>query len=212
MQTIVGAIKDCSKETVQGMIEAIDDRAMTAGHVTLDRNESLIETSIQRAFTFNGLLEILNSQQVAQPVEPIEEQNVWNFETFASIVYSWGGKFSHVPADFKFPSCNLSVGYQLWCCGDQSNQLPFFRLYTSADMPNKTQHARLSELQFIMRSIVTANGLQHKDLQEFSPVIATTEFNRVINNIGVPMATTNGQTRRVAHINWRTAYNTIKNQ
>lgn len=212
METIVGAIRDCSKETVQGVINAIEDRAMIAGHVTPDRIESLIETSIQRALNANGLQDILNTHPIANPVQEIEVQDEWNFETYSSIVYNWGGKFSRVPADFKFPSCTVAVGYQLWCSGDQSNQLPPFRMYTSADMPNRTQQARLSEFQFIMRRIDTANNLQHKDLREINPVIATTEFKRVINDIGIPLTTVKGRIRRVAQINWRTAYNTIKNQ
>ena len=33
MDAIVGGIKDCWKDTVQGVIDAIEDRAMIAAHV-----------------------------------------------------------------------------------------------------------------------------------------------------------------------------------
>ena len=63
-----------------------------------------------------------------------------------------------------------------------------------------------------MRKIDIANGLHDINLSDITEFIATTEFNKVVQSIGIPLNTPKGRARRVAQISWRTAYNSVKSQ
>ena len=69
LATIVAAIHDCSRETIQSVINAIEDRAMIAGSVTPDRIESLIHSSIESALNANGFQDLLQQHHLPAVVE-----------------------------------------------------------------------------------------------------------------------------------------------
>ena len=112
----------------------------------------------------------MNLLQNSQKVVPETSTSINTYEMADSRfqLYNLENRIGIVPADFKFPQCSVAIAYQLWCCGDERKGYPPFRMLTSKDMSNRTLSARLSEFQYIMKTIDRLTGfvdLRSRDLR-----------------------------------------------
>ncbi|KAG7339696.1 hypothetical protein IV203_025259 [Nitzschia inconspicua] len=101
---VVPQIQKVAPDVIRGVIDEIEKRAMTAGTVTRDGLEALI----------NGCLEKSGLYQLVQKLEDSPTSGIQQEETLTGDeavtmthmvgMHSWGGRLHLVPQDFAFPN------------------------------------------------------------------------------------------------------------
>ncbi|DAZ99387.1 TPA: hypothetical protein N0F65_005289 [Lagenidium giganteum] len=72
-------------------------------------------------------------------------------------VYTWGGGLHAFPQNVRLPDGSPQQAWEYWCCG--VDRLPPFRTMKSADLMDRNQRKRLSDLRHLM-SILQARAVQ----------------------------------------------------
>ncbi|KAG7350660.1 hypothetical protein IV203_010020 [Nitzschia inconspicua] len=125
---VVPQIQKVAPDVIRGVIDEIEKRAMTAGTVTRDGLEALI----------NGCLEKSGLYQLVQKLEDSPTSGIQQEETLTGDeavtmthmvgMHSWGGRLHLVPQDFAFPNSWSQIAWQYWMCGDRQKQYPPLRI------------------------------------------------------------------------------------
>eukprot|EP00834_Sanchytrium_tribonematis_P008383 NODE_965_length_2851_cov_0.895712.p1 type:complete len:731 gc:universal NODE_965_length_2851_cov_0.895712:286-2478(+) len=208
IDVIIEKVNSSVEETAHRIVQYIDERSLVSGIATVQQMESIISNSVNYTLSESGILNLLSTQNRSDTnINEVPNQN----QNRRYQMHTIGDRLSMVPLDFKFPRCSIAVAYQLWCCGDERNGYPPFRMLSSKDMANRTMTARLSEFQFIMRLVDRLTGFREFRSRDLQLTQVIEKFDQQSVNIPIPQRTPSGRIRRIGQLNWRTCYNILKN-
>lgn len=200
LQELQVSIAESGKLTADTVIQYLEENAISANTVTYQGLSQALQQQVMATFRELGLdeaLELMRSGDAHRAAATTETTNEEGGE--GQMVFAWGGRLRRVPEAFILPRVDMLTGFQLWCCGNQSERYPPFRLLTAADMPCRSAGKRLGEFKFVMsklEDVAKQKGIWRMPL---TVVEATNIFHEVFPCIGV-----SGGSKRASQNLWST--------
>jgi hypothetical protein len=156
LRNIVPAIEASRDQTVQRIMDGLEERAVGAGTVTHHGVQRLLDAQLAPLMAAMDRLErgggVIQQQEAVVAGNAPPDAAV-NAPAEARQLYVWGGRFNLVPEDFQFPNTSTKIAWQLWCCGDAEKGYPPLRQLTPQDMSSKNLKKRLSDFRTLMREL-----------------------------------------------------------
>ncbi|KAG7357915.1 hypothetical protein IV203_014531 [Nitzschia inconspicua] len=150
---VVPQIQKVAPEVIRGVIDEIEKRAMTAGTVTRDGLEAMINGCLENSALYQLVLTLKNS-----PTPAIQQEETLTGDEAGTMTpmwgsHLWGGRIHPVPQDFAFPNSCSQIAWQYWMCGDRQKRYPPLRNLSRDDMPSTNMRKRLSDLRYLMQLV-----------------------------------------------------------
>jgi hypothetical protein len=201
---VVPALHKVASDVIRGVVEEIENRALSAGTVTRDGMETLILTCLEKS----GLSQLARRLDNSVTLEP--DQMVSSVISQVPNLHVWGGRFNLIPQDFSFPNGCSMIAWKYWMCGDHEKQYPPLRSLTKKDMPNKNMKKRLSDFQFLMSSIENRVKEMNKWIPHPSVEQANEMFEIAKDILDTEEISTKGRRRRGEQTKWNTMVNKVR--
>ncbi|KAG7363926.1 hypothetical protein IV203_037128 [Nitzschia inconspicua] len=207
---VVPQIQKLAPDVIRGVI--VEKRAMTAGTVTRDGFEALI----------NGCLEKSGLYQLVQKLEDSPTSGIQQEETLTGDeavtmthmvgMHSWGGRLHLVPQDFAFPNSWSQIAWQYWMCGDRQKQYPPLRILSKNDMSNTNMQKRLSDFRYLMQLVEKRVEEKGKWIAHPSIEQANEMFEAGKDVLDISEVSEKGRKRRGEQMKWSTMVNRVRNK
>lgn len=132
------------------------------------------------------------------------------------IIISWDnckdGKLKLLTSTFKFPKLSFQNFVTMWYCGDNSNNIPPFKVLRSCDVKSMKGGAnQLSMMRYLMRHVERAAGvvnLPHLIVRKWTPRNSIDLYNAVKHMFAFPNVGGKSN-RRHAQMSWKSYYNLL---
>lgn len=196
-------LNEASTKIVGEIKDVIEERTVIGNVLTRQGAEQLLGDVEQRL-----LLTIDNRLTQIQPSNVVE--NSTNKEPS---LYMYNGKLHMVPQSFILPNMCIQHAWQIYVCGNPSNNTPPLRIVRNSDMPTLNQSKRFSDYTFLMKKI--EQYLQQNNHMESYPPNPTIEWANAMylhasKSLNIEEATPKGRKRRMIQLRWSTAAKLVR--
>jgi hypothetical protein len=144
-------VKEASSTTVEKIQAALFENSLPQTPATYGQVEAMV-TRIQ--------IELRNSieQLRSNPPPPLNASSISSSSNptsseFVFPLYNWRGKMRRVQENFVIPLITTTLIWQAYWLGNRQSMFPPLRLLQGCDL-NRAQQKRLSDLRFLMASII----------------------------------------------------------
>jgi hypothetical protein len=194
---LLPAIRQCSEDTVQGVIRELEVRAIGAGTVTRDG----LNESIMRCLEDAGISRILERLESHERIEISNstslESTDGNCDVNIGNVYFWGGKLHKFPEDFDFPNGGVLEAWQWWIAGNVAKNYRPLKELEPMDCSTRNKRKRLSDYKFLMNRLEARAKGDNFWIEDKTIEAANTMYERlstVLNNVT--------KKQRMAQLTW----------
>ena len=198
IQAIIPAVERIQENVVNGVKEAIEERAVNAGTVTRDGLDMLLSNCLQRAGVFELVARLNSNTATMVPAAPVVTPPP-NTTPHADL-FMWEGQLRLLPQDFKLPDGNIFIAWQHWCCGNSVRGYPALRNCKPSDIFCDKERKKFSEFKFVMKILEEACG--RTPGRNCSIELANELFERGQAGVELEARTTQNRERRVAQMKW----------
>jgi integrase len=177
------------KKIIQGVMDELEDRAISANTVTANG----LKTNILRCLDEAGLLDIV---KMLKNKGGLHETN----DSDSNQIQYCNGRFHRYPLGFTIPkSIPASDMFILWCCGDKNKNYPPLRTLKPHELDSKNCRKRLSDLKYLMTIIENAASDDNINVSKITPAEAQTIYFKYQSNLNIKDR--NGK-RRIGQLSW----------
>ncbi|KAG7340343.1 hypothetical protein IV203_023886 [Nitzschia inconspicua] len=201
-----------SPEVIRGVIDEIEKRAMTAGTVTRDGLEAMINGCLENSALYQLVLTLKNS-----PTPAIQQEETLTGDEAGTMTpmwgsHIWGGPIHPVPQDFTFPNSCSQIAWQYWMCGDRQKRYPPLRNLSRDDMPSTNMRKRLSDLRYLMQLVEKRVEEQGKWIANPSIEQANEMFEVGKDVLDISDVSEKGRKRRGLQMKWTSMVTQVRNK
>lgn len=148
VKTLFVEIQKTVPDTVQGVNQILEDKAIGAGTVTRDGLREMLYDCLRDAGV-TSILPRLNELDNRTTDPRFNQENIangaLNIQTFL-----WGGRMHPVPEGFTLPICDCETIWEYWLCGDAEKNIPPLKHLQPFDFTHRNQKKRFSDLKYLM--------------------------------------------------------------
>ncbi|POM68973.1 Hypothetical protein PHPALM_14796 [Phytophthora palmivora] len=98
-------------------------------------------------------------------------------------------------------NCSVADLWVLWCCGHAEKKIPPLDLLEGADMPNRDNQKRLSDIRYLMKKI-EAIAAERNLLSSSQTVEEVIHVYACASSVEVPSTTASARKRRIGQLAW----------
>ena len=156
---ILPAIRQCSEDTISGVVGELESRAIGAGTVTRDG----LNDSIMRCLEVAGIPQIMQRLESLQVSESsgantaVEESNDNDASSATSNnhsgIYVWGGRLHKFPEDVELPNGGVLEAWQWWIAGNVTKGYRPLRELEPIDCSTRNKKKRLCDYRYLMTGL-----------------------------------------------------------
>jgi hypothetical protein len=207
MEALLTEIRGLQPSISRSITSILEERAIGAGTVTYDG----LKEMLAGLFRDQGVAELVAAAR--NPLAPQEAQGEIPLVPVELHVFLWeDGSRHNLPEEFIVPTCNLSIAWQLWCCGIGNQQIPPLKsvsLYDISTAPKKKIFSNYKSVmdKFQAKSIVKGTWFPVMDMMQVNAA-----FISILDVIEIPVKTGQDRHRRISEMKWSTALNVIRKQ
>ena len=185
------------------LLQLLEERAIQSNAVTPQHMTGIMEPLI------TALNELRTMRIAPAPDLPMEVVPA----PVAHRMHVWGGSGHLLPENFVISAVNVSLAWQIWCCGNASLQAPALRLVHASDFSLPVERKKFSQFKFLMKDMERL-VLTRDPTVDFSSITiqqALDLFQEHLSDLA-SIETPTKRKSRVGELAWRTVANQRRSQ